>query len=116
MFKKIRISPILGHIVVCKLDGSICSIIEAKNENPRGLAIHSREKVLFYSDWGKNPMIVRIGLDGSNRKNLITDKLHWPNGVAIDQILDRIYWSDAKLDILESADIHGNDRNESLKF
>lgn len=61
-------------------------------------------------------MIVRIGLDGSNRKNLITDKLHWPNGVAIDQISNRIYWSDAKLDILESADIHGNDRNESLKF
>ena len=116
MLNKIRISPILGHIVVCKLDGSICSIIEAKNENPRGLAIHSREKVLFYSDWGKNPMIVRIGLDGSNRKNLITDKLHWPNGVAIDQISDRIYWSDAKLDILESADIHGNDRNESFKF
>ena len=63
----------LGHIVACKLDATVCSVIEEDNEHPRGLAIHNREKLLFYSDWGSRPMIVRIGLDGSKRVNLVTE-------------------------------------------
>jgi len=104
-----------GHIVVCTLDGYSCAIVDANPENPRGMAIHNKEKRLFYSDWGSRPMIVRIGLDGSDRCELVTEGLHWPNGVAVDQQLSRVYWSDAKIDILESASTDGSDRRVVLQ-
>ena len=45
-----------------------------------------RTKVLFYSDWGSNPKIGRLGFDGSDKKDVITTDLVWPNGVAVDQV------------------------------
>ena len=41
---------------------------------------------MFYSDWGEKPMIVSVGLDGTDRKEIITTDLVWPNGVAVDQV------------------------------
>ena len=86
------------------------AIIEDNNDNPRGLAIHYRENLLFYSDWGSKPAIVRIGLDGSDRVELVTEDISWPNGVAVDQVLNQVYWSDAKLDRLEAINLDGSGR------
>ena len=35
------------------------------------------------------------------------ESLHWPNGITLDLLLDRIYWIDAKLSIIGSADLDG---------
>ena len=40
---------ILGNIVVCLLDGTVCVVVDDQNENPRGLAIHNKQKLLFFS-------------------------------------------------------------------
>ena len=36
-------------------------------------------------------MIVSVGLDGTDRKEIITTDLVWPNGVAVDQVNPQIY-------------------------
>ena len=36
--------------------------------------------------------------------------LGWPNGLTIDYAAYRIYWADAKLDRIETADFEGNNR------
>jgi hypothetical protein len=59
--------------------------------------------------------VVRMGLDGADRRPIVEDNLHWPNGIAVDQILDRVYWSDAHFDVLESIKIDGTDRRVILK-
>lgn len=44
------------------------------------------------------------------RKVLITDKLSWPNGLAIDKIAGKLYWNDAKLSEIECSDLNGKNR------
>ena len=56
---------------------------------------------VFWTDWGLSPYIGRIGMDGKNFSRIITTKLGWPNGLAIDFITDRIWWCDAHLDYIE---------------
>lgn len=51
-------------------------------------------------------------MDGSERIELITEKLGWPNGVTLDIDNFRIYWCDAKLDKIEYAKMDGSDRRE----
>jgi low density lipoprotein-related protein 2 len=49
-------------------------------------------------------------MDGSNRTAIITTKIYWPNGLAIDLIRERIYFADAHLDYIESCDYWGRMR------
>lgn len=68
---------------------------------------------LFWSDWNeKNPKVERSNLDGSERIELIIEKLGWPNGVTLDIDNFRIYWCDAKLDKIEYAKMDGTERRE----
>lgn len=62
---------------------------------------------MFWSDWGESPRIERAGMDGSHRSSIITQNVRWPNGITLDLVLDRIYWIDAKLNLIGSADLDG---------
>lgn len=68
-------------------------------------------RYLYWSDWGDNPHIGRIGMDGSNRSVIIQDKITWPNGLTLDFINDRIYWADAREDYIEFASLDGSNRH-----
>ena len=61
----------------------------------------------FWSDWGESPKIERAGMDGSHRSAIINEGVRWPNGITLDLVLDRIYWIDAKLNLIGSADLDG---------
>jgi len=103
------------HVAVCKLDGSACTVLATEDVDlPRAIALHILKKVLVYSDWGANSAIVIMGMDGSNRKNLVDKDLKWPNGIAVDTVLDRIYWSDAKKEMIECIKLDGTDRRTIL--
>jgi hypothetical protein len=62
---------------------------------------------LFWSDWGEHPRIERSGMDGSHRSVIVSKSVRWPNGITLDLVLDRIYWVDAKLNLVGSADLDG---------
>lgn len=68
-------------------------------------------RYLYWSDWGDNPHIGRIGMDGTNRSVIIEDKITWPNGLTLDFINDRIYWADAREDYIEFASLDGTNRH-----
>ena len=73
---------------------------------------------MYWSDWGEQAKIERANLDGSDRMPIITTDLGWPNGVIIDHDGGRLYWADAKKDVIESSNALGRDRkilvNENL--
>ncbi|MEQ2184758.1 hypothetical protein GOODEAATRI_011385 [Goodea atripinnis] len=69
------------------------------------------ERYLYWSDWGDNPHIGRIGMDGTNRSVIIKDKITWPNGLALDFINDRIYWADAREDYIAFTSMDGTNRH-----
>uniref|UniRef100_A0A158R519 EGF-like domain-containing protein n=1 Tax=Syphacia muris TaxID=451379 RepID=A0A158R519_9BILA len=77
-------------------------------DEPRAIAVDPSRGLIFWSDWGLNARIERAGMDGSNRKAIISgDKIQWPNGIALD-IMDRhIFWADAKLKIIMTCDYDG---------
>uniref|UniRef100_A0A8D2LQ87 LDL receptor related protein 4 n=1 Tax=Varanus komodoensis TaxID=61221 RepID=A0A8D2LQ87_VARKO len=95
-------------IEVARLDGSCRKVlINNSLDEPRAIAVFPRKGYLFWTDWGHIAKIERANLDGSERKILINTDLGWPNGLTLDYDLRRIYWVDAHLDRIESADLNG---------
>lgn len=84
--------------------------------NPRGLVLDPRAKsrYMFWTDWGKYPRIERANMDGTNRTAIITTKIYWPNGLAVDLIRERLYFADSHLDYIESCDYNGGRRTQIL--
>lgn len=70
-------------------------------------------RYLYWSDWGDNPHIGRIGMDGTNRSVIVEEKITWPNGLTLDFVNDRIYWADAREDYIAFASLDGTNRHTS---
>lgn len=99
------------HIVVCDLQGAICSaIVSGELEKPTGLAVYLKELLLFWTDCGSHPHIGSAGMDGSSRKIVITTDIALPTGLAVDETTQRIFWGDAKLHRIESSNFDGTHR------
>ena len=65
---------------------------------------------MYWSDWGEIAKIERASMDGNNREVLIDTDLVWPNGLAIDYQLQRLYWTDAFTNKIEYSSVHGTGR------
>lgn len=105
-----------NHIAVCNNNGYYCTqlVYSDAMENPRGIVLHPAESLMFWTDWGNNSHIGVAFMDGKYPRVLIDD-VHWPNGITLDWPNGRIYWVDAKLQIIESAKITGKDRRVVLQ-
>ena len=79
---------------------------------PRALALHPGESLLVWTDWGDIPKIESSALDGSDRRILITENLVWPNGITIDYAVNKMYWTDGKHHLIESANFDGSNRRK----
>ncbi|MGH0151093.1 UNVERIFIED_CONTAM: hypothetical protein FKN15_052648 [Acipenser sinensis] len=84
-----------------------------KTGQPQILAMHQR--LMYWSEIGGEPQIERAGMDGSNRKMLITKGLGWPINLALDLLSDRIFWADDKFRCIGSANLDGTDIKVYLK-
>jgi low density lipoprotein receptor-related protein 5/6 len=107
------------RIEVCRLNGAYRRVLIHDNlEEPRDVAVAPTLGWMFLSDWGKKPKIERASLDGTERVVLVSDDLGWPNGIALDVDMRKIYWCDAKMDKIEVTNMDGSDRrvilNENL--
>ncbi|XP_049533845.1 putative vitellogenin receptor [Anopheles darlingi] len=103
------------HIAVCSNDGFYCkAIVQEKLHKPRGLALLPQNGTLFYSDWGDNAQIGCARMDGSEQRIIVSDGIHWPNGLTLDWPNERLYWVDAKLKLIESMRLDGRDRTVIL--
>lgn len=57
--------------------------------------------------------IGKIGMDGTNFTQILTHEndIAWPNALTIDYFTERIYWADAHLDYIASADLEGRHKH-----
>jgi hypothetical protein len=100
------------HIVACDLHGTLCTVvISGQLGSPRAVAVYPENRLLFWTDWGSHPHIGSSGMDGSQRKEIISSSIAWPNGLVVDETIHRIFWSDGKLNRIESSRIDGSDRS-----
>jgi DNA-binding beta-propeller fold protein YncE len=104
---------IKGTVSACNIETINCSVISKNHQKPRGLAIHSKKKFLYVTEYGDEPKIVRMSQDGSNSVNIVYESIlqniSMPNGIFVDETIDRIFWADATFGTINSANLDGSD-------
>lgn len=66
---------------------------------------------MFFTVWGRNgPKLDNSKLDGSDRKTLVSTKIVYPHGIAVDLPTNHVYWVDAFLDSIERINYDGSNR------
>ncbi|XP_043497943.1 low-density lipoprotein receptor-related protein 2 isoform X2 [Polistes fuscatus] len=107
----------LNTIEVAKETGERRMVLVKENiTQPRGMCLDPSPEArwLFWTDWGENPRIERIGMDGTNRSTIISTKIYWPNGLALDIANKRVYFADSKLDFIDTCLYDGSKRIQVL--
>jgi len=56
-----------------------------------------------------------FGLDHFQEKLIGAPVVQWPNGISVDFFSDRIYWVDARMDYIASADLDGKNMKKILE-
>ena len=75
------------------------------------LIVNSGYRNMFWSDWSATrPRIMKAWLDGSNSLQIVngSDRVHWPNGLAIDMSTQLLYFTDAYLDKISKCNLDGS--------
>nr|XP_021327248.1 low-density lipoprotein receptor-related protein 2 [Danio rerio]XP_021329685.1 low-density lipoprotein receptor-related protein 2 [Danio rerio]XP_021332074.1 low-density lipoprotein receptor-related protein 2 [Danio rerio] len=75
----------------------------------RSIALMPQKGIMFWSETGDEAQIERAGMDGSDRRVLVSKSLRWPVSLTVDSLHQRIYWTDEKLKCIGSANIDGGD-------
>nr|XP_006817539.1 PREDICTED: low-density lipoprotein receptor-related protein 2-like [Saccoglossus kowalevskii] len=98
-------------IEVARLDGTARKTLISDDINePRGIVVYPSKGLLFFSDWGSHAKIEKTTMDGAIREKLVTTHLIWPNGLCLDLTEDRLYWTDAHTNTIETVRLDGGDR------
>lgn len=66
---------------------------------------------MYWSDWGAKPRIEQASMDGTHRRVLVGEKLTWPNGLAIDFEMKRLYWADGGRKSIDYIDLEGKGKS-----
>lgn len=107
----------LNTIEVCSETGENRLVLVRENiTQPRGMCLDPapEAKWIFWTDWGENPRIERIGMDGTMRQTIINTKIYWPNGLTLDTSTKRVYFADSKLDFIDFCYYNGTGRQQVL--
>lgn len=114
----IAVDWITGNVYV--IDDLLSNIIVGKNDSwavvirgigePKDLALHPNNGIMFWTSGGNSPAIMRSGMDGSSVVTFVTTNLGMTTGIAVDQGNGRVYWGDSGRNVIDSADFSGTNR------
>ena len=70
---------------------------------------------MFWTNWNEaRPSIQRAETSGTNFRSIVTENIAIPNGLAIDNKMEKLFWADANLDKIEMCDFLGDECRVSL--
>lgn len=74
-------------------------------------------RYMYWTDWGETAKIERMGMDGieGSRSILVSSNIFWPNGLTLDYDENRMFWTDARLRYIHSANLDGSDRRVIIR-
>ncbi|XP_026129087.1 low-density lipoprotein receptor-related protein 2-like [Carassius auratus] len=107
------VDGVAGQILAVRLTSSIVKaqnyviVVEEDLHQPRSLVLLPQKGVMFWSEIGGQAQIERSGMDGSDRKVVVSRGLERPVSVTVDTLTDRLYWTDEKLRCIGSATLDG---------
>ncbi|XP_053206741.1 low-density lipoprotein receptor-related protein 4-like [Panonychus citri] len=99
-------------IEVALYDGGIRSVVIWSGlDRPRDVVVDSMVSLMFWIHReGTNSKIEKSGMDGGERKVILSHNLTWPHGMTLDLYERRLYWSDIGAKTIESSDYDGKYR------
>ncbi|KAK3521954.1 hypothetical protein QTP70_020467, partial [Hemibagrus guttatus] len=109
------VDGVTGQILAVRISDHVVKqenvtvILDEDLEQPHSLVLLPQKGIMLWSEIGKESQIVQAGMDGSERKVLLSHGLNWPIALAVDIVTDRIYWADEKLKCIGSATMNGED-------
>ena len=66
---------------------------------------------MYWTNWNSQaPSVQRAQLSGYGVTSIIHTDIRMPNGITIDQTAHKLYWTDARYDKIERANLDGTDR------
>ncbi|XP_037547982.1 very low-density lipoprotein receptor-like [Nematolebias whitei] len=107
------VDGLVGQILAVKLSNTTMrsqdfTVVLGENlEQLSSLILLPNKGLMLWSEIGSIPQIERAGMDGSQRKVVVSRDLIWPVGLAYDFMDDRVYWADEKLHCIGSASLDG---------
>lgn len=105
-----------GKILRSNLDGSSPQAILENLLGPVAMAVDPVQGKLYFSNIDRSKYfegididgeIWRCNLDGTDAEPLVTSGLQAPLGIAVDPISQRVYWTDAVADRIQSSRFDG---------
>lgn len=110
----------LYQIEVARLNGNFRrTLVAGEMSSPRAIAVDPREGLLFWTDWDKlNPRVERCSMAGEYRQTIVhVGQLFgaWPNGLTLDYVQKRVYWTDAHSDSIHTTNYDGGDHHLVLR-
>ncbi|XP_050452085.1 vitellogenin receptor isoform X1 [Cataglyphis hispanica] len=92
----------ISHIAMAGMDGKNSSIFITENlEWPSSITIDYPNNRLYWLDKKKNK-IESVRLDGTDRRNILTDTIRYPVSLAVFE--NKLYWSDWQENTIQSCD------------
>ncbi|XP_055551826.1 low-density lipoprotein receptor-related protein 4-like [Falco cherrug] len=76
-------------------------------DQPHSLVLQPLAGLLYWSEVGSHPRLMKASMDGSQRHVLLAQGLGWPTALALDLPTWRIFWLDEKLGSVGSAHLDG---------
>lgn len=107
----------INRLNLHKSNSSIEKIIRlGADDRPRGIAVDVCGLRVYWTNWNnKNPSIQRAYLSGFDVHSIITTQIKMPNGITLDHKLQKLYWTDARLDKIERCNLDGTERTVILR-
>lgn len=102
-----------GAIYLARDDGRYRrTLISGERFQPFAVAVNPRRGIIYWSDVDPSgPKIESAWMNGVNRTVLVTTRISYPSGIAIDfRMNDRVYWCDPKVNLIESMNHDGSHR------
>jgi len=107
-----------GTLGLCRWDGRFCTTLFKREDDlgtPRGLALHPKLGLMFWTDWGDGAKVERANMDGTDRRVIVNERLIWPNAVAVDYVHNYVYFADSYHGMIERCRLDGSHRELVIK-
>uniref|UniRef100_A0A3Q4GYW6 Low-density lipoprotein receptor-related protein 2-like n=1 Tax=Neolamprologus brichardi TaxID=32507 RepID=A0A3Q4GYW6_NEOBR len=107
------VDGLVGQILAVKLSNTTvrsqdCTVVLGEDlEQPSSLVLLPHKGLMLWSEIGSTPQIKQSGMDGSERKVVVSHSLSWPVSLAYDLLDNKVYWADEKLRCIGSASLDG---------
>ncbi|BET02800.1 low-density lipoprotein receptor [Nesidiocoris tenuis] len=80
-------------------------------DKPRGIAVDVCDSRIYWTNWNnQHPSIQRSFTNGRLKESIITSEIRMPNAIALDDLSQKLFWADARLDKIERCELDGTDR------